>query len=169
MSQKRSNFSSYNASTLSRKKVALTYVIRDKCEKLNRSGVNKLLLDNEKKWLYSAGRDAIVRCWDVSNDDYVGEEVCVEYIVMSCSKIWNVIFFQSFKMSLEHHTDWVNDIVLCSNNNTRKHVCFPLPHALTNTSVHWYPSSSVLLLVQGVILIVVLHGLIVDTASSHQT
>lgn len=87
MSQKRSNFSSYNASTLSRKKVALTYVIRDKCEKLNRSGVNKLLLDNEKKWLYSAGRDAIVRCWDVSNDDYVGEEVSVEYIVMSCSKI----------------------------------------------------------------------------------
>ena len=75
--QKRSNYA-YGTTSAPRKKIAVTYAIRDELEKLNRSGVNKLLLVNEaekKRTLYSAGRDSIIRCWDVSNNENIGEEV----------------------------------------------------------------------------------------------
>ena len=76
--QSRSNYAGYGTTSAPRKKIAVTYAIRDKVEKLNRSGVNKLLLvdgANKKRALYSAGRDAIIRCWDVSNNEHIGEEV----------------------------------------------------------------------------------------------
>jgi len=47
-------------------------------------------LDSKQGILYSAGRDGIIRQWDVRDN--------VE---------------ASYLRSLEHHTDWVNDIVLC--------------------------------------------------------
>nr|XP_002127032.1 WD repeat-containing protein 48 [Ciona intestinalis] len=84
--------------SLSRKKIQVSFVIRDAVEKYNRSGVNALQVDPSINRLYTAGRDSIIRIWNINEperketDHYVG--------------------------SMEHHTDWVNDIVLCCNGRT---------------------------------------------------
>lgn len=49
--------------------------------------MNALQLDPLNGRLYSAGRDAIIRVWKSAPDPYI--------------------------QSMEHHNDWVNDIVLC--------------------------------------------------------
>lgn len=82
-------FNKSNATHANRKKVQVSFVIRDEVERCHRSGVNALQYDHQLNRLYSAGRDSIVRIWNCksSKDHY-----------------WQ---------SMEHHTDWVNDIVLC--------------------------------------------------------
>uniref|UniRef100_A0A1B6DBC4 WD repeat-containing protein 48 homolog n=1 Tax=Clastoptera arizonana TaxID=38151 RepID=A0A1B6DBC4_9HEMI len=72
-----------------RKKVQVSFVIRDEEEKQHRAGVNSLQYDPATHSLFSAGRDSIIRTWNCKNpkDPYI--------------------------QSMEHHTDWVNDIVLC--------------------------------------------------------
>uniref|UniRef100_A0A6I8RD51 WD repeat-containing protein 48 n=1 Tax=Xenopus tropicalis TaxID=8364 RepID=A0A6I8RD51_XENTR len=73
----------------------VSYVIRDEVEKYNRNGVNALQLDPALNRLFTAGRDSIIRIWNVNQhkqDPYIA--------------------------SMEHHTDWVNDIVLCCNGKT---------------------------------------------------
>ena len=52
-----------------KKKVTVSYVIRDEEEPLNRSGVNALRIDPGTRRLYTAGRDSIIRCWDISSQD----------------------------------------------------------------------------------------------------
>ncbi|XP_017783122.1 PREDICTED: WD repeat-containing protein 48 homolog isoform X2 [Nicrophorus vespilloides] len=66
-----------------RKKVSM--VICEAEEKRHRSGVNALQVDPMLDRLYSAGRDSIVRVYE----------------------------HERYHQSMEHHTDWVNDIVLC--------------------------------------------------------
>uniref|UniRef100_A0A8C1I3R3 WD repeat-containing protein 48 n=1 Tax=Cyprinus carpio carpio TaxID=630221 RepID=A0A8C1I3R3_CYPCA len=78
-----------------RRKVQVSYVIRDEVEKYNRNGVNALQLDPALNRLFTAGRDSIIRIWSVNQhkqDPYIA--------------------------SMEHHTDWVNDIILCCNGKT---------------------------------------------------
>ncbi|XP_041972569.1 WD repeat-containing protein 48 homolog [Aricia agestis] len=73
-----------------RKKTQVSFVIRDEEERRHKNGVSSLQLDPIQNRLYSAGRDGIIRVWQAgsgSQDRYV--------------------------QSMEHHTDWVNDIVLC--------------------------------------------------------
>uniref|UniRef100_A0A9J7YVN5 WD repeat-containing protein 48 n=1 Tax=Cyprinus carpio carpio TaxID=630221 RepID=A0A9J7YVN5_CYPCA len=73
----------------------VSYVIRDEVEKYNRNGVNALQLDPALNRLFTAGRDSIIRIWSINQhkqDPYIA--------------------------SMEHHTDWVNDIVLCCNGKT---------------------------------------------------
>jgi len=72
-----------------RKKVQVSFVIREEGERCHRAGVNSLQYDPYLNRLYTAGRDSIIRIWNVRNpqDPYV--------------------------QSMEHHTDWVNDIQLC--------------------------------------------------------
>lgn len=72
-----------------RKKVQVSFVIRDEVEKYHRSGVNSLQYDGYLGRLYSAGRDSIIRIWNVRH------------------------LKEPYIQSMEHHTDWVNDIVLC--------------------------------------------------------
>ncbi|XP_008550497.1 WD repeat-containing protein 48 [Microplitis demolitor] len=72
-----------------RKKVQVSMVIRDEVEKRHRAGVNSLQYDPALHRLYSAGRDSIIRIWNCKNMN------------------------EPFIQSMEHHTDWVNDIVLC--------------------------------------------------------
>ena len=75
----------------------VSYVIRDAEEKQHRNGINAMQLDPNNGKLYSAGRDAIIRVWNSrteSNEKYI--------------------------QSMEHHNDWVNDIVLCCNGRNRK-------------------------------------------------
>ncbi|XP_017490846.1 PREDICTED: WD repeat-containing protein 48 [Rhagoletis zephyria] len=82
-----------------RKKISLSYVIRDEQERYHRSGVNSLQYDPLTGRLYSAGRDSSIRMWNqLSQQSAVpfppGRE-------------------DPYLHSMEHHTDWVNDIVLC--------------------------------------------------------
>ncbi|XP_018307442.1 LOW QUALITY PROTEIN: WD repeat-containing protein 48 [Mycetomoellerius zeteki] len=74
-----------------RKKVQVSMVIRDEVEKQHRAGVNSLQYDPALHRLYSAGRDSIIRIWNCRN------------------------MKEPYIQSMEHHTDWVNDIVLCCN------------------------------------------------------
>lgn len=53
----------------SRKKTAISYVIRDVEEKFNRAGVNALRIDPTNQVLYTAGRDSIIRAWDIHKSD----------------------------------------------------------------------------------------------------
>ena len=43
----------------------VSYIIRDEVEPKHRSGVNSLKYDPHMSRLYSAGRDSIIRVWDV--------------------------------------------------------------------------------------------------------
>lgn len=69
----------------------VSFVIRDAEEKRHRNGVNALQLDPINGRLYSAGRDAIIRVWNSTQTN--SQEPYIQ--------------------SMEHHNDWVNDIVLC--------------------------------------------------------
>lgn len=60
-------------------------VICESEERKHRAGVNALQLDPVTGRLYSAGRDGIIRVW----------------------------MHENYLQNMEHHTDWVNDIVLC--------------------------------------------------------
>ena len=65
-------------------------------ETQHRAGVNSVQYDENSHRLYSSGRDSIIRIWNV---DARADPYC---------------------QSMEHHTDWVNDIVLCRNGQTCK-------------------------------------------------
>lgn len=66
-------------------------MIRDAEEKRHKRGANALQLDHNNGRLFSCGRDSIIRVWN-----------------SNASSMDN-----SYIQSLEHHNDWVNDIVLC--------------------------------------------------------
>lgn len=76
--------------------VQVSMVICEAEEKRHRSGVNALQIDPALDRLYSAGRDSIIRVYE----------------------------HERYLHGMEHHTDWVNDIVLCCGgrhcNNTTK-------------------------------------------------
>ena len=61
----------------------VSFVIRDEGERCHRAGINSLQYDPFLRRLYTAGRDSIIRIWNVQNakDPYL--------------------------QSMEHHTDWV--------------------------------------------------------------
>ena len=68
---------SSSSRTSSRKKIAISFVIRDVEEKLNRSGVNALRMDPTNQMLYTAGRDSIIRAWNTKNSDKNEIKVCM--------------------------------------------------------------------------------------------
>lgn len=78
----------------SRRKLQVSYVIRNEVERSHRSGVNGLKFDAVTNRLYTGCRDSIIRVWNTKNmkDPYI--------------------------TSMEHHTDWVNEILLCCNGKT---------------------------------------------------
>jgi len=76
--------------------IKVSMVIRDEVEKQHRAGVNSLQYDPALHRLYSAGRDSIIRIWNCRN------------------------MKEPYIQSMEHHTDWVNDIVLCCSGKNRK-------------------------------------------------
>lgn len=72
-------------------------VICEAEEKRHRSGVNALQVDPKLDRLYTAGRDSIIRVYE----------------------------HERYLQNMEHHTDWVNDIVLCcGGRNCMRIVCF---------------------------------------------
>jgi WD repeat-containing protein 48 len=100
----------------------LSIIIRDPVEKLNRSGINCIKYEqnsppssskndqtasnrspNSKASsldrLFTAGRDSIIRVYTNLYEPNSSSE-------------------QAYQMSLSHHTDWVNDIVVCKTSKT---------------------------------------------------
>lgn len=53
----------------SQKKKAVSFIIRDTNTNLSCAGVNALCLDPTNHLLYTAGRDSVIRIWDVENSD----------------------------------------------------------------------------------------------------
>ncbi|KAI6194520.1 WD repeat-containing protein 48-like protein [Aphelenchoides besseyi] len=82
-------------------KKKISFIIRDEMETRHRSFVNCLQFDGQTKNLFSGGADMIIRKWDTA-DTSTGD-----------SKTSTARFVQA----LEHHYDWVNDIVLCGDGN----------------------------------------------------
>ena len=72
--------------SLSRRKVTISFVIRDEEEPLHRSGVNALQLDKSNGRLYSAGRDSIIRCWN-TNAAKVRASTCLKTALRSSSNL----------------------------------------------------------------------------------
>lgn len=77
-----------------KRKVVVSYTVRNEHEPRNRLGVNALQYDAKMKRLFTAGRDSIIRCWNPDAEK------------------------NQFLHSFEHHTDWVNDLVLCRDGRT---------------------------------------------------
>ena len=57
----------------------VSYVIRDEIEEYHRSGVNSLQHDEYSCRLYSAGRDSIIRIWDMDNSE-VDKSACMTFV-----------------------------------------------------------------------------------------
>lgn len=120
-----------------RKKITISYVIRSEQERYHRSGINSLQYDPHLGRLYSAGRDSIIRIWNVYNpktkslmqpgghiqqsinsrsSSNVSGNVAMNYSSSSSSSISHAHHHHQddyYFCSMEHHTDWINDIVLC--------------------------------------------------------
>ncbi|VDK80538.1 unnamed protein product [Litomosoides sigmodontis] len=101
-----------------KKKVQVSFVIRDEKEPMHRSGVNCLQYDAQTGRLFSGGSDTIIRIWkspDRKEDNFrlisKEESFCGgdSYSISGKAKVRRDLYLQS----MEHHTDWVNDIVLC--------------------------------------------------------
>ena len=77
-----------------KRKVAVSFSIRNEVEPQNRLGINALQYDPKLNRLFTAGRDSIIRCWNSDGNE------------------------KPYLHSFEHHTDWVNSLVLCRNGKT---------------------------------------------------
>lgn len=95
---------------INKKRVSISYVIREEEERCHRAGVNSLQYDPYLDRLYSAGRDSVIRIWNFSNDrpnsSTNGHRATGPYKYEAD---------ECYLQSMEHHTDWVNDITLCCN------------------------------------------------------
>ncbi|MFH4977842.1 hypothetical protein AB6A40_004551 [Gnathostoma spinigerum] len=107
-----------------KKKVQVSFLIREEKEPRHHAGVNCLQFDQQTGRLYSGGSDTIIRIWktpmnqsvvtnsryiDHSRAYYAGNGHNLHGSFAESSKVINEYYVQS----MEHHTDWVNDIVLC--------------------------------------------------------
>ena len=75
----------------SKKRVTISYIIREPEELQNRAGVNCLQFDALNRILYTAGRDSIIRSWSYRTEDNPA---------IKCS------------LCMDGHSDWVNSIIL---------------------------------------------------------
>lgn len=94
-----------------KKKVSISYIIREREERCHRSGVNSLQYDPYLERLYSAGRDSVIRIWGFAED--VSKSNGKDTITPNSNRSQHTNDW--FLQSMEHHTDWVNDITLCCN------------------------------------------------------
>uniref|UniRef100_A0AC34Q1X5 WD repeat-containing protein 48 homolog n=1 Tax=Panagrolaimus sp. JU765 TaxID=591449 RepID=A0AC34Q1X5_9BILA len=83
--------------TAPRKRVQLSFILREQFEKRHRGSVVALQYDCVNGHLYSAGADTIIRKWDMRTP----------------SSVTDTKPDGRYLKSMEHHVDWVNDMVLC--------------------------------------------------------
>lgn len=110
-------------SHVNKKKVSVSYIIRDKDEHCHRSGINSLTYDPYLERLYTAGRDSVIRIWGfgkTSNQDSNSPLNTNPKNIPDDNNFPNHHHVEPanddcYLQSMEHHTDWVNDITLCCN------------------------------------------------------
>ena len=81
----------------------ISFIIRNEQEERHRSFINSLQFDFQNQNLFSAGSDLIIRKYDTS---VLNEPIDDDSIPTP-----------KYLQSLEHHYDWINDIVLCGQGN----------------------------------------------------
>ncbi|CAG0888428.1 unnamed protein product [Cyprideis torosa] len=92
----------------------VSFVIRDEVERRHASGVNSLQLDPYMQRLYSAGRDGIIRIWNLRWE----ELILISGSCDSTVKVWNAT--KGFCMStLRTHKDYVKALAYAKE---REHV-----------------------------------------------
>ena len=102
-----------------KKRTQLSVIIRDPVEKLNRAGINCVKYESNASQsmdrLFTAGRDSIIRVYTnlVPNYSASANSTSSATTTHSDSDI-----DKYYQMSLSHHTDWINDIVLCNKTKT---------------------------------------------------
>nr|CDJ97998.1 WD40 repeat domain containing protein [Haemonchus contortus] len=92
----------------------VSFIIRDENENRHRAAVSALQYDSSTGRLFSAGNDTIIRLWKVP--------------VSGTKEAWpshrqgggpNTMPSPpqqaTFVQAMEHHTDWINDLILCCN------------------------------------------------------
>ena len=113
----------------------LSIIIRDPVEKLNRSGINCLKYEQNANAdrLFTAGRDSIIRVY--TNLAHYAQEQQQhqqqQHFNSASAASLNDITISSnsstppltssdnlYQMSMSHHTDWVNDIIVCKRSKT---------------------------------------------------
>ena len=57
-----------SANSANKRKVVVSYTVRNEAEPGNRLGVNALQYDPKVNRLFTAGRDSIIRCWSPDGD-----------------------------------------------------------------------------------------------------
>ena len=98
--------SSGRSGYLSKKKVSVSYTIREEKETRNRLGVNSLQYDVAQKLLYTAGRDSIIRCWDCNKENKVTCLSCLVSFELTSTVFSYFQWFATFLISLFHTTDF---------------------------------------------------------------
>ena len=71
-----------------KRKKSVSFVIRDEVERQHRAGVNALQLDPVTGRLFSAGRDSVIRCWDVGSVN----PVCFCFYLMNTIETFSAFF-----------------------------------------------------------------------------
>ncbi|PIC37899.1 hypothetical protein B9Z55_010087 [Caenorhabditis nigoni] len=92
-------------------KKKLSFIIRDEQEPLHRSAVSALQYDALHSRLFTGGSDTIIRTWSVPQHKLLQDAFSARGGVRSAGKNSPV----QYQSSLERHTDWVTDMVLCGN------------------------------------------------------
>jgi hypothetical protein len=121
--------------------VKLSIIIRDPVEKLNRSGINCIKYEQNSDRqqiqgdrLFTAGRDSIIRVYTHFDFPQQQQQQQQQFhhnshlqqnsFNSSSSNSLNDVNAQNYssdqfyQMSLSHHTDWINDIVVCKKTKT---------------------------------------------------
>ncbi len=110
---------------IKKKNKKLSIIIRDPIEKLNRSGINCIKYEQnsssqshqiQSDRLFTAGRDSIIRVY--TNFDKQQHSFSSSNSLNNDSSAQSKASDQFYQMSLAHHTDWVNDIVVCKQTKT---------------------------------------------------
>ncbi|KAF1761818.1 hypothetical protein GCK72_010075 [Caenorhabditis remanei] len=96
-----------NASQTGSKK-KLSFIVRDEQEPSHRSAVSAMQYDAQHGRLFTGGSDTIIRTWSVPQHK---DAFSARGGVRSPGKNSPV----QYQGSLEQHTDWVNDMILCGN------------------------------------------------------
>lgn len=96
-----------NASQTGPKK-KISFIIRQELEDKHRSAVSALQYDANSGRLFTGGSDTIIRTWSVPQHK---DAFSARGGVRNHGKLSAV----SYQSSLEDHTDWVNDMILCGH------------------------------------------------------
>ncbi|CAI5445919.1 unnamed protein product [Caenorhabditis angaria] len=86
----------------------ISFIVREEQEQQHRSAVSALQFDQNLSRLFTGGSDTIIRCWNVpQHKDAFSARGGVS---RSPGKMCQA----QYQVSLEQHTDWVNDMILCA-------------------------------------------------------